>query len=222
MPAASQSHALSRLPQWLAGRLVWAAVLGVGCVLLALVGYWAVQLHSFDEQRDYTEAQSWVRITQVSQAVAIQVQTLLAGLNYSMRALQSQYETGDFADFERQVQATLEAYPHGALLQVAVADAAGSIIYSNLTPKSTPKSTTEGTAPQPTVSIADREHFQVHQLGRETGLFVSKPVQGKISHQWTLQLTRALRPQGQFAGVSLPGSWCCRSRRTSSPAIFAT
>src|SRR5256885_3699043 len=33
------------------------------------------------------------------------------------------------------------------------------------------------------------------------GLFRSRPVQGRVSHKWTIQLSRALYRQGQFSGV---------------------
>ena len=53
------------------------------------------------------------------------------------------------------------------------------------------------------VSIADREHFKVHQgTGAGDELFISKPVLGRASGKWSVQLSRGYRdPQGDFAGV---------------------
>jgi diguanylate cyclase (GGDEF)-like protein len=61
--------------------------------------------------------------------------------------------------------------------------------------------TTSEANPKP-VDLSDREHFQVHALSNDDLLYISKPVLGRISRQWTLQITRRLNhPDGSFAGV---------------------
>ncbi|NLC36925.1 MAG: diguanylate cyclase, partial [Alcaligenaceae bacterium] len=54
---------------------------------------------------------------------------------------------------------------------------------------------------QPSVSIADREHFKVHARADAPLLFISDPIKGRISQQWTIQFTRGLWHDGQFQGV---------------------
>lgn len=77
------------------------------------------------------------------------------------------------------------------LLQLAVADAAGTMIGSSL-----------GLPEDKPVSIADRDHFRVHAGRAEDQLFISKPILGRISNKWSIQLTRRLsRPDRSFAGV---------------------
>ena len=50
--------------------------------------------------------------------------------------------------------------------------------------------------------IPDREHFRVHLGTDEDRLFVSKPVLGRVSGRWTIQVTRPLRDAaGRFGGV---------------------
>src|SRR5262249_41864909 len=53
------------------------------------------------------------------------------------------------------------------------------------------------------VSLADREHFRVHAQSPESGLFISKPVLSRLSGEWRILFSRALRtPRGAFAGVA--------------------
>lgn len=61
--------------------------------------------------------------------------------------------------------------------------------------------TTVPNAP-PNVSIADREHFQVHAAATEDRLFIGKPVTGRASGRLSVQFSRRMTtPDGRFAGV---------------------
>lgn len=74
--------------------------------------------------------------------------------------------------------------------QVAVIDADGRLLYTSIGP------VTES------VDLSQREHFRVHKAsgGRDV-LYISDPVQGKISKKWAIQFTRPILKDGQFAGV---------------------
>ncbi|WNC91314.1 diguanylate cyclase [Paraburkholderia sp. FT54] len=74
-------------------------------------------------------------------------------------------------------------------LQVTIAGADGRVIASTL-----PFSGM--------VDLKDREHFRVHLSPADIGLFISQPVIGRISGQWSVQATRRIdRPDGRFGGV---------------------
>ena len=61
------------------------------------------------------------------------------------------------------------------------------------------------------MDLSDREHFRVHRdHPGEDRLFISKPVLGRVSKQWTIQFTRPIHQNGEFAGVlvlSIPASF---------------
>jgi signal transduction histidine kinase len=73
--------------------------------------------------------------------------------------------------------------------QVGIIDARGVYVMANLP--------TTGK-----LDLSDREHFKVHVAADTGELFVSKPVLGRASGKWSIQLTRRItRPTGEFAGV---------------------
>jgi signal transduction histidine kinase len=73
--------------------------------------------------------------------------------------------------------------------QVGIIDARGIYILANLP--------TSGK-----LDLSDREHFKVHVASDTGTLFISKPVLGRASGKWSIQLTRRMNgPNGEFAGV---------------------
>jgi diguanylate cyclase (GGDEF)-like protein len=86
-----------------------------------------------------------------------------------------------------------EAYLDSELtLQLAVMDEKGILIASNVM-----------SGPVRPIDLSDREHFQVHTKTNVDSLFISKPVLGRASNRWSVQLTRKYsKPDGNgFGGV---------------------
>ena len=98
-------------------------------------------------------------------------------------------DTAGVAAIESQLQTVARREKFG-VLQVAFIGAGGELSWSSVS----------GWSP---VDLSDRDHFRVHREGRR-GLFVSAPLVGRASGQWSVQLTRPLwEPSGAFAGVAV-------------------
>src|ERR1700678_1611804 len=77
------------------------------------------------------------------------------------------------------------------ILQIAIVDAHGIVRASNVGPDAFPP-----------VDLSDRDHLKFHLNNPRDRLFISEPVIGRISHQWSIQVTRGFHnSDGSFAGV---------------------
>lgn len=77
------------------------------------------------------------------------------------------------------------------IVQIAVIDENGMLRATNHAPRQAG-----------TLNLSDREHFRAHVGTSADTLFISRPVLGRASQKWSLQLTRRLtKADGQFGGV---------------------
>ncbi|WP_341649563.1 hypothetical protein [Thauera humireducens] len=118
---------------------------------------------------------------------------MIEKLDYLTLQLGESWLTEDERTFRRTVAVAQGALPAGAVVQVAIADERGEILFSSLVPAG-------ATAAATKVSIADRPHFAVHLNRVEPALHISHPVLGRISGQWTVQLSRPVLRDGQIRG----------------------
>lgn len=77
--------------------------------------------------------------------------------------------------------------------QLSLVDAKGLLVSSTLDPE-----------PTKPVDLSDREHIRVHLKGGGDDLFISRPLLGRVSKQWSLNITRSMRsPDGQVVGIGV-------------------
>lgn len=118
------------------------------------------------------------------------VERIVKVTDQSMQAMRASYEANPMRFSLSQWMST-NIVAADVLPQIAIVDRDGLVLTSS--------ALVAGAAP---VYIADREHFQVHVGMTKDELFISKPVLGRVSGKWTIQLTRMLRDaSGAFNGV---------------------
>ena len=107
-------------------------------------------------------------------------------LLYLRRTIESRQNNTDFHTIVSTADLLSEI-----IVQVAIIDAKGIMRASNAGPQ-----------PAPVIDLSDREHYRVHLDSAEDHLFISKPVIGRASKQWSVQFTRRfLNSEGKFGGV---------------------
>ncbi|WP_246164135.1 bifunctional diguanylate cyclase/phosphodiesterase [Blastochloris sulfoviridis] len=107
-------------------------------------------------------------------------------LLYLRRTIETRKDTTDFHTIVSTTDVLSEI-----IVQVAIIDASGIMRASNAGPQ-----------PAAPLDLSDREHYRVHLSSGEDRLFVSKPVVGRVSRQWSVQFTRRfLNSDGSFGGV---------------------
>lgn len=162
-------------------------------VLVLMACYWAYLYQSHHDQLEKTEQQAVLRSIQVANALTHQTEALLRNMGFIVRHLGEHWAGQDTAEFRRVIGIAQSTLPKEALVQIAITDAHGNVVFSNLTPLG---------QSVPTVSIADRAHFKVHWQTNHSALYISEPVWGRVSGQWVVQFSHALRtPQSDLAYV---------------------
>ena len=155
-------------------------------VLLALT--WSAVEYKARAERLH-EVESAVRgNANLARAFDEHVVRTLAAVDQTVLFLKFQYqrygERVDIGEYVRQGMIVNDLFN-----QLGVIDEHGTYLLSNL-------------ADHRRIDLSDREHFRVHAEGRVKGLYVSKPVLGRASGKWSLQLTRRIdKPDGSFGGV---------------------
>lgn len=169
--------------------LVFQVVLPILVLLALLTGvYWVHLLDSNKDLRQATLDNATHRGQQVNSAVSETISMLFFNVDETTHNLISFYKKNSIEQFGNQVEVIAHRFPKGSLLQLAVIGTDGYLKYSNL-----------GTDNK--IFLGDREHFQVHVDKPESGLFISKPLKGKVSGKWSIQFSRRIEQNGKFLGV---------------------
>ena len=150
---------------------------------------WQITLHENEHEREWhikTAERDVANYARVFEAHTVRT---IQAADQAVKVLRYEYlEQGNKLDIENLVERGL-LYDNVFNL-LSIIDANGQLLLSS-----------RGFAP---VDLSDREHFRVHKEGKADHLFISKPVLGRVSGKWSLQVTRRIdRADGSFAGVAV-------------------
>lgn len=158
--------------------------------------YWSLLNRSHNQMQEQVRADTQQMAGHTAKALALQMTTAVSKLDYFSNHLGWLWLKGNELAFDEATAAAMDTLPFSTLVQVAVADAQGRVRYTRGV------NADAVIDPQPPVFITDREHFTVHaHCAGTTDFFISSPVKGRISQQWTIQFTRGLWLDGTFQGV---------------------
>jgi signal transduction histidine kinase/CheY-like chemotaxis protein/HPt (histidine-containing phosphotransfer) domain-containing protein len=141
-----------------------------------------------DQQHARTIENARVTAANLTRAFEQHIVRSIKSVDQALLFVRTQYEI-DPRGFDVDSWASHDYYLSDLAVQMAVIGKDGMMVASNMA--STGK-----------IDLSDREHFRVHVDAQRDDLFISKPVLGRVSNRWTIQLTRKIRnPDGSFGGV---------------------
>lgn len=178
MPHRKRSSLLAAACHW----LTWFNV-----AMLALL--WVGISHNLNVRYETEQRSAKRNVSNLSGIFAEHVSRSIREADKTLLLLRSAWEaTPDSFDLQSWV-GKIE-FRSDIAVQFALIGADGLMLASNIGPTNS------------RVDLSDREHFRVHLDNPADALFISKPVLGRQSGKWSIQLSRKMTDrEGNFAGV---------------------
>jgi len=149
---------------------------------------WGGVWYELDRSRQSALREAEIRATVQAHVLAEYSVSIIRFADDMLIDLRDQWH-GDWQGFSGLIQRRAR-YLNDIALQVSVIDANGMLAYSSLAPIGRQ------------LDLSRRDLFLVHRnASGQDRLFISRPVVGQISGAWSIQLTRPIVRNGQFAGV---------------------
>jgi diguanylate cyclase (GGDEF)-like protein len=164
----------------------WKVVIFLACTLPLVWGMVILevrQIRSIAEQESQRDAYNY------SLAFAHEVKATVNTIDLSLIGLRANWMRNrtDFRDIVNRLQVLLK---NDVIFQISVTNAAGDLVFTSNNPSPA------------AVNLADREHIRIHSQRKEDALYISRPLEGRISRKWTVQFTRPVYTMdGRFDGV---------------------
>ncbi len=167
--------------------LLWVFILSFDVYMA--VDLWTSRRHAYDQANQL--ATSYVRLVEEQAASSFDRANLV------LRQVAALVEPGELraglrlndhrVTFLQSAMADIQREGHG-IVSMTLTDADGRVVANSV-----------GTPPGG--SLADRDYFRSLRDGSMDGPVISRLIRGRISNKWGIQVARALRVDGRFAGM---------------------
>jgi signal transduction histidine kinase/CheY-like chemotaxis protein/HPt (histidine-containing phosphotransfer) domain-containing protein len=161
------------------------AILGI-CGIVVL---WSGVLYSLSVERQQALRGAAENTTNLSRAFEEHIVRSVKAVDQTLLYARDSY-VRDPAGFDISAWAKNTQFLTDLAFQISLIDKSGIMIGSNLASAGN------------RIDLSDREHFRVHVDNPRDELFISKPVLGRASKKWSIQMTRKIiAADGSFGGV---------------------
>ena len=161
---------------------------GTALLLTALALLWGVTWMLLHKELSRTYESARLDSTNLARVIAENEAGALHSIDLLVRYFAQEWARNrdTFPEVVRRHQEFLDRL---SILQVAVTEKDGMMVFSSITGWSK-------------VDLSDRPHIRVHMRRSSDEAYISSPVLGRVSKQWTIQFSRpVIDAQGNFAGV---------------------
>lgn len=171
---------------WFSNGKAGRAVVAFGILVLGML--WALIISDIQIEKNREELTARTEAANLARVLSEQVSHTIQSLDQALIYLAAEYRRAP-KDFDLSRSVVAGVVPSQISLQIARIDALGWLVESSL-----PNTRR--------MDLSDREHFRVHLGHDRDHLFISKPLLGRASGKWSIQLSRRItNAAGQFDGV---------------------
>jgi diguanylate cyclase (GGDEF)-like protein len=176
---------IAKLPTFIAERRS-SAILGVVIIAMVWAGIGVKYLGDVRSDRREAERANQNFAMVFEENVLRSIGELDKALLYLRRSVETRKDTTDFYTIVNTTDVLSET-----IVLVGIIDANGITL-----------ATSKGPQKGPPLDLSDREHFRFHVNRTDDQLFISKPMIGRVSGRWSVQITRRyLNSDKSFGGV---------------------
>lgn len=157
-------------------------LLAVGVVLILAV--WINLISTYKELEEQTLADMGTQTANLAEALRLQTDSILRGVDTIAIQLRREYQTRANTNFKADTRNFIENAMEGFAVQVVIVDAKGNLAWSSENQSLI------------SMDLGDRAYFFTHaQNPEQDKLYVGKPILNRLSHRWTIPVSRPLLPE---------------------------